>query len=974
MMHHPRLLRPVRAAFLAAVGLSAATLSAPLAASASAQQPAVRLPSSITGEAKTVLPGSRPPRALPANDLGLLPADTAIHGITLVFKRTDAQETALQALLAAQTNPASPQFHQWLTPSQFAATYGVADADLATVENWLQSKGFTDISVASSRDRITFSGSAAQVGAAFATEMHQYRAEADTGANGAAPKANFAPGTDLSLPAVLAPVVLSVEHLSTFRPRPQVRTLSTKPDYTSSSSGSHFLTPGDIATQYNVKPVYNSGFNGAGQTIVVASQSYIQLSDVQHFQTAAGLPNNLPTLFLLPNSGASAAYQSDEAESDLDVEYALGTAPGAQVIMIYAGDYPNIGAFDAVTYAVQHNVAPIISLSYGACELDISPSGLNTYNALAQQANVQGQTILTAAGDSGSTTCFGDTDLTLAQQETPSVDFIADLPNVTGIGGLQLQAGTYDNGTQYFAAANGADNISSLLSYVPETVWNEDVAAGSPFAGGGGSSATVPRPSWQTGVPGIPAGAYRLVPDLSFQASTGSPGFLFCSSDPSAWNTRTNQSSSCTNGFRDAATSTLTIAGGTSFATPIFAGMLAVLNQAKHVAAQGNINPTLYSLAANPATYASAFHDITSGTNACTVANGNVCSAAGAAGYAAGVGYDEASGLGSVNFANLVVAWPSSTAPVLAASTTTLAAATLTPASGATDAITISVTSTTAGTPTGSVAISVDGGAAITVPLTNGHANFTYPSSTVGGSHLVSATYSGDMTFAASVGTVTLTLAGTSIPAGSFTLAVGSITVPAGNVGTSTVTLTPAGGYNGSVNFTVTGTYPSTLCYAIKPVGSNVLPPIPAYTLTFAPVGSSVCQGLFRSATGTAQGAKAAGTTAPRSPWNREPWNREPWNREPWNREGTGTVLAGLFLVGLVARKRARTLPSMLAVGALGTLGLVASLGLGGCGSSTAVTPPSTGAATGTYTLTLVGTDSVTSTITSSATFTLTVQ
>ncbi len=946
-----RLLRPVWAAVLFAASVSGL-----------AQGPAARLTGAIAGNARTVLPNSRNPRALPANDMGALSPDTAVNGITLVFSRSAAQETALQALAAAQGNSASPLYHQWLTPETFAAQFGVADSDISAVQAWLQSQGFTLNGVGRSRDRITFSGTAGQVTAAFGTELHHFKVDSVL---------HFAPASDLSLPSALAPLVSSVQHLSDFRPKPAIRYPSAQPAYTSSQSNpqNHFLTPADIATMYDIKPEYNAGYNGMGQNIAVAGQSYINTQDVQRFQSAAGLPVNLPNLVLVPNSGTSATLQllGDEGESDLDTEYTSGIAPGAGIDLVYTGDSPNHDVFDAVTYAVTEDIAPIVTLSYGDCELNRSTADLNSYNAVAEQATVQGQTLITASGDNGSTTCHGDTDLSTAQQETPSVDFPASSPYYTGIGGTQMIAGASTPGsTTYWAAANGSDNISSLLSYVPEVVWNEDApptasSTGGLSSGGGGASVVFARPSWQTGVPGIPAGPYRLVPDIALQASTGTPGYLYCSSDPNSF--QPSQTSSCTNGFRDTATGLLTVAGGTSFGAPIFAGLVAILNQATHAAGQGNINVTLYGLASNPTTYASAFHDITSGTNACT-AGATFCSAAGASEYAAGAGYDEATGLGSIDFAKLVAAWPATAQSVKTASSIFISLANNNPAAGTTEQVTINVGGGSASpvSPTGTVNVLLDGTViASALPLSSTGSvttSFTAPAST--GSHVIAAAYSGDSTHASSTGSVTFNI-GSLTPIGAFTLSAGPITVAANSTGSSTIMVIPSSGYVGTVNFTVTSALPANICYGINPV--DVDAPPPTGTLTFgtgaACSGAAVRLGTPGSQAITSKGGHAAVASAPPKP-----------GHEPSHGKEIATALAGLLAIGFFTRRRPR-LPSLLALGALS---LMVSLGLGGCGSSTApVTPPGGTTSPASYTVTLVGTDSVTAAITSSTTFTLTV-
>ena len=958
MKHLGRLLRPVWAAVLVTVSVAGV-----------AQEPAARLAGSVVSGQLTALPNSRNPRATAANDLGALPASTPMNGMTLVFSRSAAQEAALQALIAAQQNPSSPQYHQWLTPETFAARFGVASSDIAAVQSWLQSQGFTVNGVARSRDRITFSGAAGQVATAFGTELHQFRVGTKT---------HFAPASEISLPASLAPLVVTVQHLSDFRPRPAAVFASAHPAYTSSETGANHLDPLDVATMYDVNAVYNSGYNGAGQTIAVAGQSAIETADIQHFQSTLGLPANLPNLVLVPGTGASMInpdVPGDEGESDIDTEYTSGTARGASIDFVYTGDNLQYGVFDAVAYAVTNKLAEIITVSYGDCELDIPSTDITSYNNTAEEGVAQGQTLFTSAGDYGSTTCAQDTDsgLSVAEQESLSVDFPASSPYYTGVGGLQMAAGTFSTGsstattagnTTYWAVAPNSttDNYSSLLSYVPEVVWNEGspptaADAGGIAAGGGGTSTVFMRPSWQAGVPGIPAGTYRLVPDVSLQASTDSPGYLFCSSDESTW--LPGQTSSCSSGLRDSATGDLTFAGGTSFSGPIFAGFTAILNQAKQYSTgQGNINPTLYSLASNASTYASAFHDITSGTNACTVAGSSYCSAAGESGYAAAPGYDEASGLGSVDFANLVAAWPASSTSSLLQTTTTLAAATTSPVLNASDVITITVASSASGAsaPGGTVAISVNGVAATTLTLNGaGVATYTFPGATTAGSQLITAAYSGDTTHAPSTGDISLTVANAT--GASFAFSVGSVSVASGGTGTSTVTLTPGGGYSGTVDFSITSSLPANVCYSVNPlVVAGTAAAVD--TLTIGAGAVCVAAGFRRGPGGqaiTATGKRPANGSAPRG---------------PWPGKEIGTALAGLLAVGFFTCRRSRRLPSLLM---LGVLGLMGGLGLSGCGGSAAPVAPSNGANAGTYTLTLVGTDSITSTITSSANFTLTV-
>ena len=955
---------------LRAVGSAAVLFSMSLAGFA---QRVARLATPISGGPQVVLQGSKPGRAMAANDIGELPATTAINGITLVLNRTPAQELALQTLLAAQQNPASPLYHQWLTPAQFGAQFGVADSDLAAVESWLTGQGFNVTRVSPARDRVTFSGTAGQLNSAFGASIHRYQ-------NGS--KVDYAPSTDLALPAALAPLVSAVLHTSTFRPQPMVKRAPTGalPDYTLANNTQHFLTPRDVATMYDVNPTYSQGFTGTGQTVAVAGQTFISLADVTNFENATGLPANLPTLVLEPNTGGSGTYPGDEFESDIDVEYATGMAPGANVLLVYTGDSPNFGVFDAFDYAIEEDLAPVVSISYGSCEALYGTAAAQAGDALFQQAAAQGQTLIASAGDSGSTECYGYS-VSTAQQEALAINYPADSQYVTAIGGTQMAAGTFGAGTsQYWASAGSTPVLSSLLSYVPEVVWNEDSSSYGFAAGGGGISSIFAAPTWQQGVAGIPTtNTFRLNPDISFQASVASPGYLACSSDPTSF--ATGQTSSCAVGIYDQTQRFITSAGGTSFGAPIFAGLMAVLNQVEHGTGQGSVNPTLYGLAANSTTYASVFHDITSGNNNCSLIASS-CSA-GLTEFAATTGYDEASGLGSIDFGALIKNWPSSKASLATGTSTVLSAATTSPASGATDVISITVSpAVTGGTPTGSVQIYLANEAAptynanlstappgtvvATVPLSStGTATYTFPGTTVAGTQVITATYSGDATYAPSVGAVALTLANTLTPSGSFTMVLNptSVTVPVDSYGVFTATVTPSGGYNGLLNLTANtlpaadclleGTYPavSGVTQLTLAIGNGT----ECTSNAAVRVGNQVLYPVKNPAAGKAKSA------APNRPWDGQPETM---------------MAAGLLAFGLTLRRRKiRKVPSLLV---LAGLTMVAGLGLSGCGGSgTPVVTTGGGSGGGTaqtLTLSVVGTDSITSSITSSATLNVTIQ
>ena len=631
-----------------------------LAGFATAQQPANRVVQQIDSGTTTVLPGSRNPRIAAARDLGRLDSATPIEGITLWFQPTAEQKAQLDALVQAQQTPGSPSYQAWLTPAQYASRFGLSDADLAQVENWLESQGFNIERVSNSRTSITFSGTAAQVESSFQTELHRYQIGAET---------HFANSTDLAIPSALGGIVRSVGNLDDFRPAPQFRPspATLQPSFTSSQSGAHFLSPKDVATIYDINAAWNAGYTGSGVTIAVVGQTQVSASDITAFQSAAGLTAKAPNLILVPNSGTSAVVSGDEAESDLDLEYAGGIAPGATIDFIYVGNAQNMSVFDALQYAIDNKVGTIINISYGACEPNVSTSAFSALEGIMEQGASQGQTVVAASGDEGSTACYYPTNNTVtAPMEVLAVNYPASSAYAVGVGGTEFPAADVaSSNTTYWKSASGSDVVGSALSYIPEQAWNDDSASigtqyGAQYAlssGGGGISTLTARPTWQTGVPGIPSGNFRLVPDVSLASSPDNAPYLYCTSDTSGWSS--GQKASCNSGFRDSGTQDLTIAGGTSFASPIFAGMLAILTQKQGTSGLGVASRTLYSLASNSSTYASAFHDTTSGGNQCT-AGATFCSSSGASQYAAAAGYDEATGLGSVDFNNLMTAWAGS--------------------------------------------------------------------------------------------------------------------------------------------------------------------------------------------------------------------------------------------------------------------------------------------------------------------------
>ncbi len=635
-----------------------------------------RIKAEIDSSQMVELKGNMHGLAQPRYDLGRADSAKLIHDVTLAFRPSTAQQQDLDNLLAQQQDLSSPNYHKWLTRAQFADRFGMTRGDIQRVTTWLQSQGFAVTSVANSRNAISFDGTVSQVEVTFHTEIHNYLVGSEV---------HFANATNPSVPAALAGSALAIGHLHDFAPKPRARI---RRHLTSYVSGNHFVAPGDFATIYDVAPLYAAGTDGIGQKIAIIGQSSVNTTDLSNFRTAAGLPASTPQIVLLPST-TSTRCAGDEGESDLDLEWSGGVAKNASIIFVYAGlsagdtctNRNGDTVWDALDYAVQHNVAPFISTSYGFCEggatgqTGVGLAFAQQVQGWAQQANSQGQTIVAASGDSGAADCepnSTDPNDTTATQGF-AVDVPAAIPEVTGMGGNTFTGdaagtvtGTAPNtnaaATAYWSGtSNSTDTLSSALSYIPEDAWNDTAAdlaspGGTLSASGGGASIFFAKPSWQTGT-GVPADGKRDVPDLSIAASPNHDGYLICSEDGSNGAIQP----SCTAGFRTGSGGTFTVVGGTSVGAPTFSAILALINQSLGSPGLGNVNPNLYQFASSSP---SAFHDVTSGNNDVPCTSGTLNCPAGTTqiGFSAGTGYDLVTGLGSVDADKLATAWAGTTA------------------------------------------------------------------------------------------------------------------------------------------------------------------------------------------------------------------------------------------------------------------------------------------------------------------------
>jgi subtilase family serine protease len=671
---------------LIAISISALLM---LATSASAQV-RNRIAQNIA-DTEPVMVSPQHPMARAEFDQGRVEGSMKINHAAIVFRLSATQQAALDELLAEQQDPHSANYRKWLTPEQYAARFGMSDGDLAKVSAWLSAQGLTVDGYSRGRTQIFFSGSAAQVENTFRTQFNRYLVNGEL---------HFANATEVYVPAALSSSVLGFRGLDDFRPRPRVHVA--QPKFTSHVSGNHFIAPGDFATIYDVQPLYDAGLDGTGIKIAVVGQSLIaagnSTTDLDAFRAAAGLPAKDPTFVQVTSSGTATILSAgDQTESLLDLEWSGAVAKNADIIFVFTGS--SEGAFDAIQFAIDQNLAPVVSSSYGICEAQFG-SGLAAFRATVQQGNSQGQTVIGPAGDSGAADCELQT-ATVAINGL-AVDVPASIPEVTGVGGSEFTGdaaatvtGTAPNtvagATGFWSGSNGtADTISSALSYIPEMAWN-DTTAGSTFsATGGGVSTLFTKPSFQTAL--TPADGHRDVPDVALNASPDHDPTLICAQG------------SCVTGFRDAS-GNLDVVGGTSVGAPTFAAIVAILNQAtQSTSGLGNINPTLYTLAASTPT---AFHDITTGNNIVPCTSGTPTTGAASArcpttapfqiGFSAGTGYDLVTGLGSIDANKLVTSWPGFVA-VPGFSLAETAVTVTTPGQAGTSTITVTATNGFSGT------------------------------------------------------------------------------------------------------------------------------------------------------------------------------------------------------------------------------------------------------------------------------------
>ena len=822
-------------------------------------------------ESKLVtLGGNTRPEAKAKYDRGLVADNLLMEHMLLLLKRSPEQERELEKLIDELHDSSSPNFHRWLTAKEFGERFGVAKPDRDTIKNWLQSHGLKVNVDYTNGLLIDFSGTAGQVREAFHTEIHNLNVK------GVKHIANM---SDPRIPAALAPAVVGVVSLHDFMPH----TLSKlRPNYTFGGcfiGTCYVVVPADLATIYNLNPLFSAGISGQGQTIVVIEDTNVSsTTDWTTFRSTFGLSSYTGGSFTqinpAPPKGANnctnPGVTGAAVEATVDAEYASAAAPNAAIVLASCSSTATFGGLIALQNLLNESGTPpaIMSISYGECEAVNGAAANAAFNSTYQQAVTEGVSVFVAAGDNGATMCSSS-----AFEDTATygigVSGFTSTPYNVSVGGTDY-GDTYAGTNSTYWNAGNSPTYGSAKSYVPEIPWNDSCASSliaefngfsqtygssgfcnssagesdyiSTVSGGGGPSGCAtgspsqsdvvsgtcagwPKPSWQTLV-GNPSDGVRDIPDVSLFAADGvwDHYYLACF---------TGRGYTCTG-----APDTWLGAGGTSFAAPIMAGIQALVNQ-KADARQGNPNFVYYSLAASQ--YGA------SGDSACNSTLGHRVGSS-------CIFYDVTQGDNDVDCTGTNNCYlPSGTNGVLSTSNSAYQPAygTTTGWDFATGIGTVNAYNLVNNWPAGftltaspssvTIAQGSNGTSTITITPSNGFSGSVtlsasgLPNGVTAAFSPNPATSNGTLTLTASgtaaTGTVTVTITGTSgtltntmplsltvnaPPSFSLSASPNAVTITQSGQGTSTITITPLNGFSGSVTLSASG-LPNGVTAAFSP-------------------------------------------------------------------------------------------------------------------------------------------------------------
>ena len=636
------------------------------------------------------LRGNVHPLARKEFDRGLASASIATGRMMLLLKRSSEQDRALKQYLEDLQNLTSPSYHKWLTPEQYRVSFGISDDDLAAVTAWLQANGFKVERIPEARNLVEFSGTFGQIQNTFHTSIHAFSIDGVR---------HFANATDPQIPAALAPVVAGVGPLNDFHAKPALvrgpggrfdpSTDRIQPELTL-SGGSNifylFVDPADAAVIYDtpnklLNPAYSgTSYDGTGISIGIVGVSDLTTADVANYRVAflgeSSGSVNLPTVIV---DGNDPGLNGAGTEALLDTEVAGGIAPKARIFFYTSSDTDiSSGLMNALFRALDDNTVSILSMSFGNCEAALGTSGNQLMLEASEQAAAQGITLTVSSGDNGSAGC--DNFDTQAQASRGfGVNGFASTPYSIAVGGTDFDILSTSFPTYVSNTTNGtAPYYATAFKYIPENPWNDSTTVnttyannaalknsqgnGNIIAGSGGVSSVYSKPSFQSSL--TPQDGFRDLPDVSFLAGNGlyNAAWVLCSDSETDGSSQNYVECQTTNG-QFTSNTLFGGVGGTSAAAPAFAGMLALVAQARGSASDnhrlGQADDVLYQLAQSK--YSTVFHDVTTGNNsvACTAGSPNCGSNGFLAGYNAGQKYDLASGLGSVDVSALVNNWTS---------------------------------------------------------------------------------------------------------------------------------------------------------------------------------------------------------------------------------------------------------------------------------------------------------------------------
>ncbi len=659
---------------------------------------------SVNGQKLVTLAGNVHPAVTAANDRGAVSPELPLH-LMLHLKRSSEQQATLDKYTEQVSDPSSPNYHKWLTAKQYGEQFGLGQADVAAITSWLSESGLSVDAFTVGRNVISFSGTAAQVEKAFHTSIHNLNV------NGVA---HFANVTNPQIPAALADAVTGVVKMNNFMPT----AAHTEPAAASSRAPAigepantvgvgRYVGAQDLQTVYDFRPAFQAGYTGAGQTIVVLERSNLfNNADWAQFRKQFGLarPYAGGTYTEVHPSGsmtcANPGDNPDDFEATIDAEWASAAAPNANIELASCADVDTqIGALVALVNLLNGSAAPppIMSLSYQLAEDQQGATENAFLQDLYQQAAVEGVSLFVASGDSGADSNTVDRQANVATNGI-NVNGLASTPFNVSVGGTDF-SDTYYNAVNNYWNTTDSVFMQSAKSYIPEIPWNQSCASallsnyygyatsyGSngfcnstyaasrlyrvTTAAGGGPSKVYAKPEWQSAV-GVPDDNARDLPDVSLFAAAGrwNHSYMVCYSKAGL---------SCVSG-------NFYGSGGTSFAAPIMAGVQALVNQ-KIGDRVGNPNPTYYAMArgeygstgsaacnSTPGNKSAKciFHDVTVGDTAVNCSGTINCYLDGLTtgvlstsnstyqpAYKAGMGWDFATGLGTIDVYNFVTSWP----------------------------------------------------------------------------------------------------------------------------------------------------------------------------------------------------------------------------------------------------------------------------------------------------------------------------